>query len=215
MTSDTPQGESPSPPETHSVALLQAYQDGDEEALNRLLARVYPRVERIVQARLGPALRAKVDAQDVTQESLIRALQGLKSFELREDASLIDWLSKIVEHEVLHQVEHFAAQKRDAHREERLERYRTDGQDFEFARELVDESAGPGTKVSRKEMAQIVDECLSEVRIEHREVILLRDYAGGSWSFVAERLERPSADAAMQLYRRARVELASKVQRRT
>jgi hypothetical protein len=45
-------------------------------------------------------------------------------------------------------------------------------------------------------------------------VILLREYAGGSWAFVAEELGRPSAGAARQLYLRARDELRERVRRR-
>ncbi|MAF67119.1 MAG: sigma-70 family RNA polymerase sigma factor [Planctomycetota bacterium] len=215
MHDNAPDAAPPPPAESRSSFLLRAYQAGDSEALDRLLSRVHPRVERIARARLGHTLRGKVDALDVTQEALLRASQHLADFEEREDASLIDWLAKIVENEVLRQAEHFAAQKRDLRREERLDRYADPHWDSELPDELADETAGPHTRVSRGEMARLVDECLAELREEHREVILLRDYAGGSWSFVADSLGRPSADAAMQLYRRARIELADKVRRRT
>ncbi|MDP6764070.1 MAG: sigma-70 family RNA polymerase sigma factor, partial [Planctomycetota bacterium] len=149
------------------------------------------------------------------QEALIRASQNLATFEKREDATLIDWLAKIVENEVLRQAEHFAAQKRDPRREEALDRPTAGETGLDLADALGDETAGPVTRVSRAELAEIVDECLTELPEDHREVILLRDYAGGSWSFVAERLDRPSADAAMQLYRRARIALAERVRRRS
>jgi RNA polymerase sigma-70 factor (subfamily 1) len=198
-----------------SVLLLKKYQTGDEDALNELLARYYPRVLRIVSARLGPALRGKVEVEDVAQETLMSAAKSLGDLEIAEDASLICWMASVAENQVLRAAEHFGAQKRDMHREEDLARPKPGSEESTFDVALVSESTSPGSRVERSEMSRIVDECLAQLPEDQREVILLREYAGGSWSFVAERLQRPSADAAMQLYRRARISLAEKVQLRT
>jgi DNA-directed RNA polymerase specialized sigma24 family protein len=48
---------------------------------------------------------------------------------------------------------------------------------------------------------------LHELSPAHREVIVLRDFAGCDWRTVAERMERPSAEACQELHRRARREL--------
>ncbi|MBJ76522.1 MAG: hypothetical protein CMJ98_05830 [Planctomycetes bacterium] len=204
----------PTPAVPESVALLQRYQGGDEAALNELLERYYPRVLRIVNARLGPKLREKVDVEDIAQGTLMRATQALGNFEVREDASLIHFMAKLAQNEILHNAEHFGAQKRDVFREEGLEKHGATGSDSVFERPFVSDSTSPGSRAERREMAELVDECLSELNEDQREVILLRDYAGGSWKFVAESLERPSPEAAMQLYQRARITLAAIVQRR-
>ena len=204
----------PTPAVPESVVLLQRYQDGEEAALNELLERYHPRVLRIVNARLGSKLRGKVDVDDIAQGTLMRAMQALKDFEVREDASLIYFMAKLAENEIRHMAEHFGAQKRDMLREEGLELQGANADDSVFDQPLVSDSTSPGSKVERREMAKIVDECLSELNEDQREVILLRDYAGGSWKLVAESLGRPSPEAAMQLYQRARIALAARVQRR-
>lgn len=197
-----------------SVLLLKRYQTGDEDALNELLARYYPRVLRIVGARLGPQLRGKVDVEDIAQDTLLSAAKSLGDLEIAEDASLICWMASVAENQVRRAAEHFGAQKRDMGREEGLVRPTPGAEDSTLDVQLVSESTSPGSRVERAEMSGIVDECLAQLEEDQREVILLRDYAGGSWKFVAERLQRPSPDAAMQLYRRARIELAEKVQLR-
>jgi len=202
-------------PEPESVLLLRRYQTGDEDALNELLARYYPRVVRIIGARLGPALRGKVEVEDVAQETLMSAARSLGGLEIAEDASLICWMASVAENQVRRAAEHFGAQKRDMHREQELVRPSQDAEASTFDVDLVSESTSPGSRVERIEMSRIVDECLAELPEDQREAILLREYAGGSWTFVAERLQRPSADAAMQLYRRARVSLAERVRLRT
>jgi RNA polymerase sigma-70 factor (ECF subfamily) len=202
-------------PEPNSVSLVRRYQDGDEGALNALLTRYYPRVERIVRARLGPRLRAKVEVQDVAQGAMIRAIKHIQTFEMRDDASLINWMARLVENEILGLAGHYGAQKRNTDLEEPLEGLPAGDGDSGFDRELARESTSPGSRVARRELEDIVDECLAQLPEKQREVILLRDYTGGSWEFVAESLGSPSGDAARQFYRRARIELATLVQQRT
>ena len=91
---------------------------------------------------------------------------------------------------------------------------RTSTQESSLGWDVVAESTYIPEKVSRAELEKIVDECLEALTDHYREVILLRDYAGADWDFIAKELDRSSVGAAQQLHRRARVELAAQVQKR-
>ena len=90
---------------------------GDGEALNDLLARFESRVLDVVRIRLGQPLRRCVESCDIVQETLVEAFRGFERYEIREDAQLVNWLSKIAERRILRHAEHHRAEKRDMGRE--------------------------------------------------------------------------------------------------
>lgn len=59
-------------PLTASLVLLERYQGGDEAALNKLMTRYYPRVERIVRARMGGFLRSRMEVEETLTFSFTR-----------------------------------------------------------------------------------------------------------------------------------------------
>ena len=72
----------------------------------------------------------------------------------------------------------------------------------------------PVEQVDDREREEIVAECLHELKEKHREVILLRCYAGASWKEAAVVLECSTPDAARLLYYRATRDLKQAVERR-
>ena len=48
-----------------------------EEALNEHMTRYYPRVERIVRARMGGFLRSRMEVDDVLQQVIVRAARDM------------------------------------------------------------------------------------------------------------------------------------------
>ena len=70
----------------------------------------------------------------------------------------------------------------------------------------LDEEALPPEEAYKAEVREILDDSMAELPENYREVILLRDYAGASWDYVA-RERGTSVPAAEQLYRRAWIRL--------
>src|SRR6266850_3254063 len=106
---------------TQSLDLVLRAQHGDSAALNRLCERYYDRVRRIVRLRLGPRLRERVDSGDILQETFIAAVRSLESFEMREEASLINWLSRLAERQIIAAADFHGAKKRDQRRNQSIE----------------------------------------------------------------------------------------------
>jgi RNA polymerase sigma-70 factor (ECF subfamily) len=196
-----------------TVELIRRYQHGDPSVLDELCARYWPRVLTLVRHRIGPGLRAYLDAEDIVQETFEAALPVLDRFEMREDAAFIQWLSKVAQRRIQSAARSLTAQKRERAKEVRLRSAASDLSST-FTRELADSDTSIPDRVARAELISLVEECIDELPDDFREVILLRDLAGGDWPFVTQELQRPSVAATQELYRRAKVRLAAMVGRR-
>lgn len=191
---------------TRSLELVRLAQAGDTEALNRLFARYYERVRRVVRVRLGRRLREVVDSGDILQETFAAAVRAFGSFELREEAGLIQWLAKLAERQILAAADHHLAQKRDQRRNVPLAvQPGADTRPFTIA--FADEGTRPLEGLVAAEEAALVDDCLERLSEEYRELIVLRNFVGASWEEVAEATGRPSPSAARMMHARALVEL--------
>jgi len=209
------EAENPQEPRSlDTMVLIERHRAGQRDALDELFRRYAERVRRIVRVRMGSFLRTRAEVEDVVQETLLRAFEGIDNYEVREDAKLIDWMARIAENSLRNLFQHERALKRDAQREVAIENLRDKAQSSSVGWDLASPTSSPQEKLGAKEMENLVDHCLAELPEEQREIILLVDYANGDWEFVAECTQRPSAGAAQQFHRRARVALAAKVERR-
>src|SRR5262245_39170376 len=81
--------------------LLGEAQAGDRGALDRLFARHRPGLLRVVEARLDPKVRARVDASDVVQETQLEAYRRLPDFLDRRPMPFRLWLRKTAQERLL------------------------------------------------------------------------------------------------------------------
>ncbi|MFT7462311.1 MAG: RNA polymerase sigma-70 factor (ECF subfamily) [Pseudohongiellaceae bacterium] len=194
---------------TRTAELIRSAQSGNVDALNRLIARYYERVRRIVTLRLGPKLRKRIETSDILQETFIAAMRTFDQFEMRDEGAFIHWLSRIAEHQIRDAADYHTAKKRDAGREVSLNFEDSQGETVG----IDPEASGllPVDALSRAEQDSLVDRCLSEMPEQYRELIILRDYEGLSWDDVAAKTGRPSSDAARMKHATAMVNLAKRV----
>ena len=203
----------PDPECTVSLDLVRQAQAGHDEALNRLFERYYDRVRRIVRLRLGKHLRTSLDSADILQETFIAAVRSFERFEMRDEASLIHWLSKLAERQIIAAADYHGAKKRDKRREVPLPTATGSTSQSGFRPEFAAETTPPLDGLAAQEQIDIVENCLQELPEEYRELILMRNYAGASWELVAEETGRPSGAAARMMHARAMIELGKLVRR--
>ena len=192
---------------THSLDLVLKAQEGDAQALNRLFERYYERVRRIVRLRLGSKLRESVESGDILQETFIAAVRSFENFEMREEASLINWLSRLAERQIIAAADYHGAKKRDQRRNVAITGSIIETTNMKTALCFPDDTTQPLERLAANEESKIVERCLDELPAEYRELILLRNYAGASWESVAEETNRPSAAAARMMHARAMIVL--------
>jgi RNA polymerase sigma factor (sigma-70 family) len=97
----TPRREQPGAPEpppepVTSLTLLGRARAGDQAALDELLGRYLPRLERWARGRLPGWARDLSDTQDLVQETLIRAFKGMDRFEPRGEGAIGAYLRQAV-----------------------------------------------------------------------------------------------------------------------
>jgi RNA polymerase sigma-70 factor (ECF subfamily) len=195
------------PPGDFSITLdlLRRAQGGERAALQPLLERYYERVRRIVRLRLGTALRRRLDSGDILQETFLAAIRNFARFELRDEASFINWLAVLAENQIRDAADYHGAQKRAIDRQVPLEF--TDRSGPIGLDPVASDLLPPGAASRAEEIARI-ESAIERLPPEHRELILLRDYAGASWDVIAEHTGRPSPDAARMMHAKAMVQLA-------
>ncbi|MEZ5963326.1 MAG: sigma-70 family RNA polymerase sigma factor [Planctomycetota bacterium] len=191
----------PSACNTH--LLLARCRTGDPAALNSLIERYLERVARLVRVRLGPALAARESVDDVVQGVLLRLVQSVARYEERTDAGFICYVASQVENEIRNLARRDRTQKRGGH----LPRASAPPEASSILGAIPANSSDACAKASRAEQARVLDACLAELSEAHREVILLRDFAGHDWKTVAELMGRSSPEACQELRRRALREL--------
>jgi len=189
-----------------SEILLARVAEGDRRALDELLARYRNYVRRIVDARLDPQLRVRVDPSDIVQESLTVASQRIDDFLERRPTSFRIWLRrKVLEQLVDARRRHFA-QKRDVRREYPLGN----------ASSLWIAGGILGDRVSeianQRELLEKVEASIGELPEIDREILLMRHSEGLSNEESAEALEI-EPKAASKRYGRAVRRLSSELNR--
>lgn len=190
-----------------SLDLLRRGQQGDRQALEALVARYQDRVRRLVSIRMGAQFRGLLDSLDLAQETWMAALRALPDFEPRDHGSLIRWLARIAENQVLDAADRVHAARRDRRREQPAGEGTLGG---------LPPAPGPtpSEDAGRRELRAAYDECVAGLPETWREVVLLRDYALLDWPEIGEQLGRPGVRATQELYRRAQLRLGETLRRR-
>ena len=85
----------PSADSTGTRRLLEQVRAGKPRALDRLLDRHRPYVRRVVELRLDPQLRARVDPSDVVQEAQLEAVRRLDGYLERPPMPFRLWLRQL------------------------------------------------------------------------------------------------------------------------
>src|SRR5688500_10766023 len=97
--------------------LIERCRRGDGPARERLFETYRPYLHLIAQGQLGRHLRAKCDASDLVQQTLLEAHRDFGNFQGGVEAELLAWLRRILAHNLFNEARRFAARQRDASRE--------------------------------------------------------------------------------------------------
>lgn len=100
---------------TDTIALVKRARDGDESARGRLLEHLRPRLVLWCSSRMSPALRAKVEPEDLAQEVLLALHKGLDQYDGSPGRAFYAWMFRVAENRIRDSAEHFGAQKRRSH----------------------------------------------------------------------------------------------------
>ncbi len=172
-------------PQIDDLRLLRKTAAGDEKAFHELVDRHSQRMFRLAVAMVGNA----ADAEDVVQEAFTGAFRGINGFEGR--SSVKTWLTRIL-------ITQAAKWRRDKKRRKTSS--------LDAAPEQV---GAPGGEAR---VGQQIDlqAAIAQLSVEHREVIVLREFEQMSYDEMAQALDVPRGTIESRLHR-ARLELREKL----
>ncbi len=178
--------------------LVSRAQAGELDAFEALTTRYEQRVFSLAMRML----RQEQDAEDVTQQTFLSALENLNGF--RGEASFATWLFRIATHAALKVIRKHKGLKTVSLEEATEGADRADSVPHpEF---IADWRQSPEQLVQKHEIQLLLDEALARLDEKHRLVFLLRDVEGLSVKETAEALGLSEANTKVRLLR-ARLQL--------
>lgn len=169
--------------------LVELARAGDEEAFRRLWEKYQRRLALFVHYRLGEALRASMDADDVTQETFLEAVRDIGRFEYRGPDSFFRWLASVARHVIEDAARREGRKKRDG------------GERVTAERERLADTLTPSRILFQSERVRALMERLDALPEQYREVIVLAKLEGLAPGEIAERLGKPREAVALLLHR--------------
>jgi len=178
--------------------LLDRIRAGEKPAVDRLFDRHRPYLRRVVELRLDPKLRPRVDPSDVVQEAQMEAHRRLKAY-LRQPAFPFRlWLRQIAYDRLLMMRRfHVEAGRRAVERDLPL----PDRSSILLAREFVSARLSPSQHLLRSEFIRRVREAVGRLPEGDREVLILRKLEGLSNQETAHLLDIDPATASRRFGR--------------
>lgn len=183
--------------------LLDRAKGGDDSAVRTLFSRHRPFLRQVVEARINPQLRPRIDPSDVVQETHVEACRQLERFVDRPPLPFRLWLRKLAcQRLTMLERRHIGAARRSLTREVRL----SVSSSLKFARQVLEWRGGPASQAIRREALHHVREALAELGEADREILLLRNLEQLS-NEEAARVLQIEPVAASQRYGRALLRL--------
>ena len=180
-----------------SLELVRRIQQGDSGAWDALYLRYRDQLILSIRCRLGPALRARLQSEDILHSVFKDALQDLHSFVPEHARSLNHYLHTCVLNKIRNKADYFGAQKRRG--------------EVALSSSLVERLPNPidqAPEYHDSPRYAALEAALARLPEEMRELVLLRRVEELSNLEVAE-LVGKSPEATSKAYNRAMARLAT------
>jgi RNA polymerase sigma-70 factor (ECF subfamily) len=183
---------------TEDAALVAALKAGSEEAFSLLIAQ-YGQPLYSVVAR---SLKDPADAADTMQEVFIKVFRNIRSF--HGESSLRTWIYRIALHEASNQRRWWSRHKKQ---EMTIDSPLTLGvvddsdEGLCLSATLADHAGSPFDQALDSELKARVEDCLRQLPIAFRTVVVLREMEGFSYEEIAEILDVPAGTVKSRLTR--------------
>lgn len=181
-----------------TIQLLQSVRDGSADALERLISRYLPRLRTWTHRRLPAWARHFSDTEDLVQETALRTIRNLHTFEMRDNASLRAYMKRAVQNRV---------------RDELKRALRHPQGDLLLAGDTETDSPSPADQAIARENLRRCRIALARLRPADRDLILAAASGVRNPVALAARTGRPSGAAARVALARALTRLKDEVNR--
>jgi RNA polymerase sigma-70 factor (ECF subfamily) len=184
------------------VDLLNRARAGDEAARDELFQKCRNYVAIVARAQVEDWMRAKVDASDLVQQTLLEAHVGFKNFQGSTEAEWLAWLRRILTHNAADFVRQFKGRSKRRSQQEVPLQMPAGGALSDCFLDPPDPGDSPSQLVLQHERELEVAEAITQLAPDYQEVIMLRNLQRLSFNDVADRMGR-SRPATQMLWLRA------------
>lgn len=164
----------------HDAELVRRFNAGDEDAFVEIVTRYRGKLFSVTFCYL----HNHADAEEITQDTFIRAYRGLARF--RGDSSLATWLHHIALNLMRNHYWHFFRRRRHA----TLSLDGAFGEDNRatFSNFIASDDPTPAREATNREFLAHVMICMKKLSVQQREVLTLRNELNQSYSDIAQAL---------------------------
>lgn len=160
--------------------LVRRFNAGDDTAFIEIMERYQRKIFTIV---LG-LLRNRADAEEITQDTFIRAHRGLGRF--RGDSSLATWLHRIAVNLARNRYWYFFRRRR--HATLSLDCPLGEETNATFTELVASEAPDPSREAATGEFSALIASCMEKLDARHREILTLRNNLNHSYDEIAQTL---------------------------
>jgi RNA polymerase sigma-70 factor (ECF subfamily) len=178
--------------------LVERVRDGDKQAFDMLVAKYQRRLMRL----LSRIVHDPAEAEDVVQETFIKAYRALRHF--RGDSAFYTWLYRIGINTAKN---HLATQGRRALTSADADHEQAEG--FNDGEHLRDINT-PESMLASKQIAQTVNAAMDALPVDLRTAIALREIEGLSYEEISDIMACPIGTVRSRIFR-AREVIAEKL----
>jgi RNA polymerase sigma-70 factor (ECF subfamily) len=194
------------------VRLLLNANDSDPDSIVRLLEPFRNYLRLLARLQLRPSIQNKVDASDIAQDTIIKALERFKQFRGKTEAELAGWLRQILSRRLADLGRYYNADVRNIGHEKSVQAS-VDATSLQLGGMLPGHDESPSDVAKRGELGIVLADALSSLGEEHRDVIVMRNLEDRDWPEIAETMSRSEA-AVRMLWTRALQKLRPLVEER-
>ena len=181
--------------------LLAQARAGDGAALGQLFELYRNYLRLIARPMIEGALKLKLDASDLVQETFLKAHRQFADFAGRDEPELMAWLRRILVRTLADQARYHRSRARNVRRQVSLE-VLLEHAGGAAQQALADSLPSPSSLAVRRERAVLLADALEKLPADYREVFVLRNIEHIPFNEIATRLGR-SPGATRVLWTRA------------
>lgn len=170
------------------AALVKLVQQGHKRSFDLLVIKYQGRVLAIAQR----FVRDHAEAQDIAQDSFVKAYRAIDSF--RGDSAFYTWLYRITVNTAKN---HLQARKRRPRADLALD----DEEQFSDDISALQETETPENKLAREQLKTLIDQTIAGLSDELRAAICMREFDGLSYEDIAQALDCPVGTVRSRIFR--------------
>lgn len=193
-------------PETEQTEqLLGDIRQGDQGAVNQLLQRHRNAVRRMIDLRMDPMLKRRVDASDIVQEVLIEANRRLQTYLENPVMPFHLWIRQMAKDRLIdaHR-RHRQTARRSMDREQPLAAVAGDRSSVDLIGQIRDRDLTPAGAATWEELQRRFEAACTQLEEQDQEIVLMRHFEHMSNSEAAAALDLTPQAASMRYLRAMR-----------